>query len=234
MADQRTAGLLLHGAGTDGRSALRLLATALPPGAEPVPLPHGGDVADLVDAIDDAADRLAADGVGLVTVAGLSVGAHAVAAWAARRSGRAPLPEIVLVMPAWTGPPDDVAALTAASADEVERDGVARILDRLVDEAGDDWVVDELVRSWTDADPARLAASLRAAAASPAPALEDLGRIAARTVVVALADDPLHPLEVAEAWAAAIPGARLAVVPRRANDADRAALGRAARGALDA
>jgi pimeloyl-ACP methyl ester carboxylesterase len=234
VTDQRTAGLLLHGAGTDGRSALRLLTSALPAGTEPLALPHGGDVADLVDAIDRAAGTVERSGLELVTVAGLSVGAHAVAAWAARRADASPLPELVLVMPAWTGAPDRIAGLTAASADEIEHDGVPAILARLVDEAAGDWVVDELVRSWAGADPAALAASLRTAAGGHAPTLEELATIDARTAVVALADDPLHPVAVAEAWARAIPGARLAIVPRDAPSTDRGALGRAARAALDA
>lgn len=232
MTDQRTAGLLLHGAGTDERSALRLLSSALPPSAEPVAVAHVGGVADLVEGIDAVRTGLGRDGVDLVTVAGLSVGAHAVAAWAAGQVGS--LPELVLVMPAWTGAPDVVAALTAASADEIVRDGTAAILARLTEEAGGDWVVDELVRSWSGADPAALAASLRTAAGSRAPTLEELATIDARTAVVALADDPLHPVAVAEAWARAIPGARLAIVPRDAPTTDRGALGRAARAALDA
>jgi pimeloyl-ACP methyl ester carboxylesterase len=89
------------------------------------------------------------------------------------------------------------------------------------------------VRAWTDADPATLARSLREAAASRAPTLEELGSIRARVVVVGLADDPLHPAWVAEAWAGAIPGARLVVVARHAPSEDRGALGRVARAALD-
>lgn len=232
MADQRTAGLLLHGAGTDAQSALRLLSTALPNGAEAVAVAHRGDVEDLVGVLDARVAGLERDGVEVVAVAGLSVGAHAVAAWAAVRSPAPMSADVVLVMPAWTGAPDQVAALTSASADEIERYGVEPILARLLDEAGGDWVVDELVWSWTAADAKDLAAALRSAAASRAPGLDELATITARTAVVALADDPLHPLAVAEAWAGAIPGARLEVVPRHAPDTDRGALGRAARRAL--
>lgn len=224
--------MLLHGAGTDRASALRLLASALPPGVEPMAETHDGSIASAVAAVDRLDQALRDAGRTLQTVGGISVGAHAAATWAARDAGRSPQPDLVLAMPAWTGEAGPIAALTAATADEVARDGIDAILARLVAEAGDDWVVDELVRSWTGADPAALPAGLRAAAAGAAPTLDGLARIRARTAVVALADDPLHPVEVAEAWAAAIPDARLVVVPRGAPGVDRGALGAAARSVL--
>jgi pimeloyl-ACP methyl ester carboxylesterase len=236
MDEPLVVGLLLHGAGTDADSALRLLRPVVPPDYACRAETHDGTLEGALDVVARIERFCGKHGMCLGLLGGISVGAHAVAAWAARGSPRWPLryrPELVLAMPAWTGPPDEVAALTAASADEIEREGTAGMLARLTAEAGDDWVVDELVRSWTDADPASLARSLRAAAASRAPTLDELARIRARVAVVALADDPLHPLSVAEAWADAIPGARLVVVPRDAPSSERAALGLAARAALD-
>jgi 3-oxoadipate enol-lactonase len=81
-----------------------------------------------------------------------------------------------------------------------------------------------------DADPASLADLLATAAANPAPqtaamykrqshaaaahdALDRLGDIAAPTRVIAGAEDQLTPLRFSEAIAAAIPGARLSVMP---------------------
>lgn len=231
MTSRGDAAVLVHGAGSTGDAVTRLLGRGAPD-AELLAIDGRGDLGTVVDRIAGSASAVAADGRRLALAGGISLGAHAVAAWAVGRNGT-DLPELVLAMPAWTGPPDAVAALTASSADEIEREGTAGILARLTAEAGADWVVDELVRAWTDADPATLARSLRAAAASRAPTLEELARIRARVVVVALADDPLHPASVAEAWADAIPGATLVTVPRDAPGQDRGALGLAARAALD-
>jgi pimeloyl-ACP methyl ester carboxylesterase len=221
----------VHGAGSTRDAVIRLLGPAAPD-AELLAVDGRGDLDTVVDRIASTSSAVAAEGRRLALAGGISLGAHAVATWAAGSRGT-DLPALVLTMPAWIGTPDAVAALTAASADEIEREGTAGILARLTAGAGGDWVVEELVAAWTDADPATLPRSLRAAASSRAPTLEELARIRARTVVVALADDPLHPQSVAEAWADAIPGARLVVVPRHAPSADRAALGRAAMAALD-
>ena len=118
-------------------------------------------------------------------------------------------------MPAWTGRPDDVAALTAATARDVEAFGIERVLAGITAVADpDDWVLDELARGWRTYDDGLLAATLRSAASSPGPTPESLARVTARTAVVALADDPLHPVDVARCWAAAVPGARFGVVGR--------------------
>ncbi len=225
-----TSAVLVHGAASTPDAARRLLGPGLA-GSGLVAVDARGSIDDVVAVIDEAVVAETRRGALVTAVAGLSFGAHAAARWAIDRAGSGP--ELVLAMPAWTGEPDAVAGLTAASADEIERDGTAGILARLVAANGDDWVVDELVLSWTDADPHRLAHSLRAAAASPAPTLEELAQITARTVVVALADDPLHPAAVAEAWADAIPRARLVVVPRDAPNQERGALGVAARATLE-
>ena len=221
--------LLVHGAGSTPDAVRRLLGAAAP-GADVVAVDARGSLADVVAAVTAAVEVAEATGRTVGVVGGISLGAHAVARWAAERTG--PSPDLVLAMPAWTGAPGAVATLTAVSADEIEREGTAGILDRLLAASPDDWVVDELVRAWTGRDPVELARSLRAAASSPAPGVDELALVRARTVVVALADDPLHPVRVAEEWAAAIPGAHLVVVPRGAPGTDRGALGAAARGAL--
>ncbi len=221
--------LLVHGAGSTPDAVRRLLGPAAA-GAEVVAPDARGTLDDVVAALAAAAQRAEQSGRRIAVVGGISLGAHAVARWAAARL--LPAADLVLAMPAWTGAPDAVATLTAASADEIEREGTAGILDRLRAGTDDDWVVDELVRAWTARDGVELARSLRAAASSPAPGLDELGLLRARTVVVALADDPLHPVRVAEEWAASIPGASLVVVARDAPRADRGALGAAARDAL--
>ena len=219
--------LLVHGAGSCPETALRLLGPAVPDGVEAVGVDARGTVEDVVT-------RLAAraEGHEVALVGGISLGAHAAVLWSAR-GGAAH--ELLLAMPAWTDDGGDVAALTAATAQDIEAFGAERVLARVTATAAeDDWIIDELARGWRTYDDALLAAALRAAATSPGPTNADLERITARTAVVALADDPLHPERVARHWADVVPGATLAVVGRHEPTHDRGALGRAGRRVLDA
>ena len=59
-----------------------------------------------------------------------------------------------------------------------------------------------------------IADDLRVAAAQPAPGPAELGRITGPVTIVALADDPTHPLAVAQHWAAAMAHSELHVLPR--------------------
>ena len=219
--------LLAHGAGSCPETALRLLGPAVPAGAEVRAVDARGTV-------DDVLARLTAAAAGreVSLVGGISLGAHAAALWSLR-GGRTR--ELVLAMPAWTGEPGPVAALTAATASDVRGFGIERVLARVTAVAADDdWVLDELRRGWRTYDDALLAATLRAAASSPGPTVDELACITARTAVVALADDPLHPEAVARQWAGIVPGATLAAVGRHEPALDRGVLGRAARQLLDA
>jgi pimeloyl-ACP methyl ester carboxylesterase len=218
--------LLAHGAGSCPATALRLLGAAVPDGVDV-------QAVDARGTVDEVVDRLAtqARGRDVALVAGISLGAHAAALWSSRGGLTR---ELLLALPAWTGPPGDVAAFTASTADDIEAFGIERVLARVTSLGADDWVVDELARGWRTYDDLLLATTLRAAASSPGPTSEELTRITAPTAVIALDDDPLHPLAVAQHWAITVPGAQLAVVGRHAPAGDRGALGRAARGLLDA
>lgn len=143
------------------------------------------------------------------TVAGISYGAHQVARWAASGAAAAAgVRRIVLAMPAWTGPPDTTAALTAAQADEFARDGISTALARLVqDHPG--WIADALALSWPHHDVRALVPALRAIAVSSGPTLHELAAITLPTVVVALESDPFHPVQIAAEWAAAMDTAQL-------------------------
>jgi pimeloyl-ACP methyl ester carboxylesterase len=213
--------VLLHGAGSCPETAVRLLGGAVPSGAQVRAPAWQGSVHDALTALEQA---LGSDEA--VLVGGVSLGAHAAALAAARSGSRSPL---LLVMPAWTGAPGPVALATAAAADDVERRGSAGVLAALAQDPAmaDDWVLDELARGWARYDDQSLVLSLRAAASSPAPSRDELRRICAPTAVVALDDDPLHPLDVAQEWADAVPGARLTVVGRHEPHLDRGALGKA-------
>lgn len=156
-------------------------------------------------------------------VAGISYGAHQVARWAA-----AGLPGYVrglaLVLPAWTGAPDGIAAATAAQADAFAAVGVGAELARIV-AAYPGWVSDALAASWPAHDRQRIVAALRAVATSRGSTEAELAGLKVPTSVVALAGDPLHPASVARRWVDVIPDATLTVVAANGlADLGRAAL----------
>ncbi len=177
-----------------------------------------------VDAVMGAvAAAVRASGAGLV--AGVSLGAHAVARWAARDPEvTARLEGLLLLLPAWTGPPGPVAALSGDAAGRVERLGVSAAL-RTMDDGS--WVSGELARAWPTYGEA-LVPALRATADSPGPTLDELARIQVPVGIVAFVDDPFHPVEVAREWATAIPRAAVIELPLDAPALDREVLGRAA------
>ena len=138
---------------------------------------------------------------------GVSLGAHAVARWAASAAGAASgIEGLLLVLPAWTGPPGAVAALSALAAGEVDRLGPDAVV-RSVDDGS--WVGTELAAAWPTYGSG-LAAALRATAGSPGPTLD--GARADRRCRWGwwgFVGDPFHPVEVAREWCEALPRAAL-------------------------
>lgn len=167
---------------------------------------RSGDVGRIVARVAAAVSRVSPDPVVLV---GVSLGAHAVGALLSRR----PLGVVsaALCLPAWTGAPDSVAAMTGVAARELSTLGIPRTLAGL---DPSDWVTKELARSWSGRSHEQLSRELAAAATQWAPDRESLARIAVPVGLVALADDPLHPVSVASTWSRVIPRAALEVVPR--------------------
>jgi pimeloyl-ACP methyl ester carboxylesterase len=192
--------------------------------------------ADPPHAAGDPADEWAAALDGLpcrpALVGGVSLGAHAAARWAAGRPDAAD--GLLLVMPAWTGPPDGVAAVSGGTAEELEATGVDAVLTRLrgIPAGSAGWVLTELERAWRHRGRAALVAELRGVAASPGPTEAQLARVGVPAGVVALSGDPLHPEAVARRWASLLPRASLTTVEHAAVAADRAAVGAAALRAL--
>jgi pimeloyl-ACP methyl ester carboxylesterase len=167
----------------------------------------------------------------LELVGGVSLGAHAAVRWAARRPGRCG--GLLLVMPAWTGPPDAVAAVSGATAGEIASHGSAAVLARLRGlGTGAGWVVDELHAAWPHRGDAALVAELRGVARSAGPTEAELARVTVPCGVVALRHDPLHPEEVARRWGSLLPRAAVDTVDHDAVAADRRVLGAAALAAL--
>lgn len=228
---RRLVAVLAHGAGSTADFLRRAFpATAL--GVDEVIAldDRTGNSTEVTSALDVAVRGvLEAHGSGVV-VGGVSLGAHAAATWAAGpgsalAAGR--LAGLVLALPAWTDAPDDVAA---AAADDVAAQGVSGVLARLSTDPAliGDWVLDELARAWPSYGDDGLAAALRRAGSTPGPGAKRLRSLSVPTAIVSLAEDPLHPYDVAAQWLSLIPHARLAVVPRHDPAAGRDVLGRTA------
>ncbi|KOV79220.1 hypothetical protein ADL03_38545 [Nocardia sp. NRRL S-836] len=138
-----------------------------------------------------------------IVVGGVSLGAHVAAAWAVRNPDRCA--GLVLALPAWSGAPDGAPAALAAraSAQVVAAQGIDAAL------AGTSgWLRDELHRAWHGYGD-QLVPHLLEAAESTAPTLEELKTLDVPTGIVGCTDDPVHPVEVARAWADALPRAVL-------------------------
>lgn len=230
-AGQRRVAVLAHGAGSDADFVLRAFPAPALGVDEVVALQdRTGDPVAVAASIEAAVRRMEdTEPRTRLVVGGVSLGAHAAARWCGERAGRRPA-ALVLALPAWTGAPGAVAAATRAASRHVAERGVARALADLAADPAlvGDWVLEELTRAWPGYGDALLPAALARAGESPGPGLGRLRLLQVPAAVVALADDPLHPAAVAEEWAAALPHALLAVVPRHAPAADRAVLGRAA------
>ena len=222
--------MLLPGSGSDDVFVSEAFAVPLAGAGiglhAPRPRP-GSQVAEhLVRDLDEAAARFG----GRVLAGGVSLGAHLATSWAVRHPERCA--GLLVALPAWTGapggPPAAVAAL--AAADLVAASGLDAALAQVRD-GSPGWLADELDRAWRRYGP-DLPVSLRAAAATPGPEPADLSRLVLPVGIVALTDDPLHPLEAAHEWAAALPRAALVTTSLAELGRDRQALGRAAVRAL--
>lgn len=192
---------------------------------------HRGDLPAVMSALSTGVLR-AREHDRAVIVGGVSFGAHAAATYASTCLGPERPDALACVMPAWTGSPSSAAAATEETAQRLRGLGSEAVLADLRRQHPDDWIVDELLDAWPRFHPAALAAELEAVASCPAPSLEQLGRIRVPTAVVGLRGDPLHPIQVADAWARVIPGARGFALERAQVGAERSLLGRAAFGWL--
>lgn len=220
-----TRAVLTHGAGSTADFLERSLGA---------PLRADGWVPEWVDDRSGSVDQVAravgrAVGPGVGLVGGISLGAHAVALWAAEQAALPDLVDaLVLLLPAWTGPPGGVAGLSAEAASRLEQLGVDAALAEVDDGS---WVSAELRAAWPTYG-SDLAPALRATSESPGPTLEALSRIRVPVGVVGLVGDPFHPIEVARAWRDALPWAALVELDQRAPAVGRHVLGHAALTAL--
>ncbi|MBM7776299.1 pimeloyl-ACP methyl ester carboxylesterase [Actinokineospora baliensis] len=162
---------------------------------------------------------------GPVLVGGISLGAHLGALWAAANPDRCA--GLLLALPAWTGDSAGAPAALAArhSAADVRSRGLEAALSTAVTGVAP-WLAAELTRAWRGYGPA-LADSLEAAADHPGPAQADLTSLTVPAGVASCTDDPIHPIETAQAWAEALPRAHLGTTSLSAMSTDVEALGRA-------
>ena len=198
--------LILHGAGSSGAAAAGLLGDALD-GHGPVHLveDRSGDVSAIIRRLDAAPLR--------VDVAiGVSLGAHALARWAAVGVRTPPL---LLCLPAWTGAPAEVARATAHTADRLSLEGRTRLLSALPSssESGEGRLADLVRTGWAAYTEEELVAALRMAARQRGPTVAELRSIEIPCAIVGWRGDHLHPHVVAEEWASLIPRAQMYLSP---------------------
>jgi pimeloyl-ACP methyl ester carboxylesterase len=153
-------------------------------------------VGDLAAVVADLAARP-------VVLGGVSLGGHA----AVRAADRGVEADAVLAcLPAWTGPARAGAGPHAAVAAEVRRVGIDTVLERLrSDTTMLPWLRDTLVADYARHDPASLTAALLALDGGEAPHEDELRHLDRPLAVVGWADDPGHPLVVAQRWAELAP-----------------------------
>lgn len=203
----RNDAIVLHGAGSSAVAAHRLIPSTLFPASATTYITDPDSCrVHMRNALDDWHCSTAQRGRRFV--AGISLGAHAVASWLSTDPGS--VDAALLIMPAWTGPPDGSASLTAAAARLLHLNGVGDELRRLQETAPPQrsWIVQALHTTWSSQPLDRIVAGMQSAAHQFAPSREELSRISVPTLVVGLREDPFHPLSTARTWSEAIPYAR--------------------------
>lgn len=220
----------LPGTGSDADFAARAFAPAAAAhglrfqAVEPDPR---AVIASCTAALDAAATR------GPVLAAGISLGAAIALDWAAGH--RDMTVGVITALPAWTGAETAScpAALSASvTAEQLRADGLDAVIARMR-ASSPAWLADALAQSWRGQWP-HLPAALEEAASYAWPTLAQLAGNEVPTAVVGASDDPVHPIAVAEQWAATLPQARLRRVTLAELGADPAIVGHAGLAELSA
>lgn len=167
---------------------------------------------------------------GRIIVGGVSIGAMVGAQWALAFPSRAA--GVIAAMPAWCGAPvgSPAAASAALTAHHVEEDGLEETI-AAMRASSPVWLGDELSRSWRGLR-GDLVASMRSAAGYVAPTTAELSRLAVPVGIVGVMGDPLHNVEVARAWEAAIGRSALETISLDELGADPSVLASAGTTAL--
>lgn len=175
-------------------------------------------IASCAAALTEAAEQ------GPVLAAGISLGAAIALDWARAHPDR--VAGVITALPAWTGADTAAcpAALSAAvTAEQLRADGLDAVLARMR-ASSPTWLADALTQSWRGQWP-HLPRALDEAAGYGWPTVDQLAASTVPVAVVGAEDDPVHPIAVAEQWAATLPQAGLRRVTLTALGADPAILG---------
>ncbi|AQT80618.1 hypothetical protein B1R94_17160 [Mycolicibacterium litorale] len=220
--------VLLPGTGSDDDYVYRVFAGPLHAVGAVVTTPKPQPsrlVAGYLEALDDAARQ------GPIVVGGVSIGAAVSLAWALAHPTHTVA--VLAALPAWTGMPHEAPAALAArhTARQLRSDGLVATAAQMR-ASSPAWLGDELTRSWLGQWP-DLPDAMEEAAAYPAPSVDELERLSVPLGVVAAADDPIHPLEVALEWVTAAPRAALRTVTLDEFGPEPTVLGAACLAALD-
>ncbi|PPH28520.1 hypothetical protein C5C37_10545 [Rathayibacter sp. AY1F9] len=226
--------LLLHGLGGDRSQPLGLLRSALPAGSEviaPDVRAHGasellgapGDFA-LEALADEVTEEIVRSGAAHkpLTVLGISMGAAIALRLAVRRV--LPIDRAVFVRPAFTAEPLPENLTVFPVIAQLLHDHGAKRGERMFRASGLFARAAEVSPASAEAltlqfrSPRAAERAVRLAQIPRNAAYRDsgeLGEVIARTLVIAAERDPVHPVEVAEAWARALPDADCERVPSR-------------------
>lgn len=228
MSNSAAVAVVLPGSGSDAEFARQAFGPALDVRnitVVPVDPDPRGVVASYRAALDEAAEH-----AGRILAAGISIGAAVALQWALAQPDR--VLAVLAAMPAWTGTPDGAPAAQSAAftATRLRADGLASVTAQM-QASSPRWLADTLTRSWAAHGP-ELAHALDEAAAYVAPDRPQLRRLNVPVGVVGVRDDAVHPVEVAQEWAALLPRSALAKVTLDEVGADPAVLGRSGLAAL--
>lgn len=218
--------VLLPGTGSDAQFIEKAFATSLADGGFTL-LPVDPDPTDLIGGYVRALDAAAGP---RTIVGGVSLGAAVGIRWAAEHPDRCAA--VIAALPAWSGAPGDAPAAVSArvTADMLRDIGLERSIERMT--AGSPgWLAAELTRSWRAQWP-DLPGALTAAATYAGPTPQELRAVGVPVAVVAGADDPVHPLDVARYWCTHLSTADLSTLTLGELGEDPSRLGRMAVAAL--
>lgn len=220
--------ILMAGTGSDDDYLRRSFGPAVAAaGGDLVALPPSARlIDDYRDRLDDAAAEARATGQRIV-VGGVSIGAVVGLSWALDR-GPGVCAGVLAALPPWSGPVgDSLAALSARlTAQAIDDDGLEATIAAMA--AGSpDWLAAELSRSWRSLADRDLVGQLRIAATVTAPTLGEIAGLRVPLAIVGAPDDPLHPIDVARAWAEAAPAAQLTELHLSTWGPDESQLGEA-------
>ena len=175
----------------------------------------------VVDSYLEALDREAR--AGAILAGGVSIGAAVALHWAANNPSSTC--GVLAALPAWTGSPENAPAAASArwTAHELRTHGLEPVIAAMV-ESSPGWLGRELSRSWRAQWP-DLPSALDEAAAFHALDTDGLASVTVPVGITAASDDAVHPVAVAQQWAALLPRAALTTVGLDTIGTDPSVLG---------